>query len=56
MWGHVSHAATPDDRAVAEKGTLELLARTHELAVRTGEEYVLRSTALSELAVFVQVT
>jgi hypothetical protein len=55
MWGHVSHAASDDDRAVAAKGsTIDLLARTHELAVRIGEEYILRSTALSELAVFVQ--
>lgn len=53
MWGHVSRCATPDDRAGVERGPAAMLATTQDLARRIREPYVLTSTALSELMVFV---
>jgi Protein of unknown function (DUF1722) len=52
MWGHVSRAATIDERFAAQRSTAERLSGTCELAVRTREPYLMMSTALSDLAVF----
>lgn len=53
MWGYVAHAATADEGRQAHQSTAALLAGVAELAVRLREPYLLASTALSELAVFV---
>jgi Protein of unknown function (DUF1722) len=53
MWGYVSKAATSEDRQSAMASVGALLLKTRELAVVTKEPYLLRSTALSDLAVFV---
>jgi hypothetical protein len=54
MWGHVRAAASQEDRARARLGAAELLERTQALAMRAREPYLLASTALSELAIFVE--
>jgi hypothetical protein len=51
--GYVSKAATSEDRQSAMASVGALLLKTRELAVVTKEPYLLRSTALSDLAVFV---
>ena len=53
MWGYVSKAATPDDRRAARASTEGLLLKTRELAARVNEPYLMTSTALGDLAVFV---
>jgi len=53
MWGHVRDFAAADDVAAAQSGAADMLACTQRLAVRHRERYLLSSTALSELAVFV---
>lgn len=53
MWGHVGDAASHTDRRRAEADVAGLLAQTQELAKRIKEPYLMVSTALSELAVFV---
>ena len=53
MWGYVRDGATPDDLTAARSSTGQLLACTQRLALRLREKYLLSSTALSELAVFV---
>jgi len=55
MWGHVSESATPDDRRRARMSTADLWSTTRTLALRSGEPYLMSSTALSDLAVFVAV-
>jgi hypothetical protein len=52
MWGHVRDFATPEEVAVARANAGLLLARTQALAVRLRDKFLLSSTALSELAVF----
>ncbi|MDN5871272.1 MAG: DUF1722 domain-containing protein [Nitrococcus sp.] len=53
MWGHVSDEATDDDRKTAEISTADLLCKTVELAARLPEPYLMASTALSDLAVYI---
>jgi hypothetical protein len=52
MWGHVRCQATADDVAAARRGAWPMLARTQALALRVGEPYLLASTALGDLAAF----
>jgi hypothetical protein len=53
MWGHVREHATPDGLTVARTSLSQLLASTQQLARRIREPFLLSSTALSELAMFV---
>lgn len=53
MWGYVSKIATADDRRAARASPADLLLKTHALAIQSREPYLLASTALSDLAVFV---
>ncbi|HEU4867088.1 MAG TPA: DUF1722 domain-containing protein [Actinomycetota bacterium] len=53
MWGHVRTHATPDDVARAGTGVAEMLRLTQRLAMDRRERYLVESTALSDLAVFV---
>jgi hypothetical protein len=52
MWGHVSSAASASDRSSALSSLRRLLGKTQELALGLPEPYLMQSTALSELAVF----
>jgi hypothetical protein len=52
MWGHVSRRATPEEAASAAGGAAEMLAVTQKLAIGHNESYLVESTALSDLAVF----
>ena len=53
MWGYVSTEAGADDRQQAERSVGNLLVKTRELALSLPVPYLVASTALSELAVFV---
>ena len=53
MWGYVSRLAEPAERRDALRSPAALLRLTQNLAMRHSEPYLLASTALSELAVFV---
>ena len=53
MWGHVARVASATDRTAADADAAGLLRTTQTLATKTGEPYLMASTALSELAVFV---
>jgi hypothetical protein len=53
MWGHVRHHASPGDLAESRASVGHLLLCTQKLALRVREKFLLSSTALSELAVFV---
>lgn len=53
MWGHVSSRATAVDRRHAQSSPRRLLETTQALAVALREPYLMGSTALAELAVFV---
>lgn len=52
MWGHVSRWASPEEAALAASGVAEMLAVTQGLAMGHQERYVVESTALSDLAIF----
>ncbi|MGC8873401.1 MAG: DUF1722 domain-containing protein [Chloroflexia bacterium] len=52
MWGYVSHRATADDRRRARGSPAAMLAVTQRLAMEHSETYLVHSTALSELAVW----
>lgn len=54
MWGYVSGAASREERERAERSVGDLLVTTRQLALRQPADYLLQSTALSELAVFVE--
>lgn len=54
MWGHVEAAAGREDRRLAGANAVELLGKTQKLAKAIEEPYLMASTALSELAVFVE--
>jgi hypothetical protein len=54
MWGHVRDRARSDDLVAARRDTHQLFARTQQLALRLRNPFLLSSTALSELAVFVE--
>jgi hypothetical protein len=53
MWGYVRDHATAEDLDDARTSDARRLARTQHLAVRRRQRFLLSSTALSELAVFV---
>jgi hypothetical protein len=53
MWGHVADAVSSEDAREAHRSPSGLLLKTSELAWRQREPYLLASTALAELAVFV---
>ena len=53
MWGHVREHAAPDVVTTARASLGQLLAFTQQLARRIREPFLLSSTALSELAMFV---
>ena len=52
MWGHVSDAATAQERGAAGNSPAALLAQTQALTLAQREPYLLASTALSELAIY----
>jgi hypothetical protein len=54
MWGHVREHAAPDVVTAARASLGQLLAFTQQLARRVREPFLLSSTALSELAMFVE--
>jgi hypothetical protein len=54
MWGHVSNLASPEERRAAAADPVSMLAATQTLAMKTNERFVAASTALSELAVFIE--
>jgi hypothetical protein len=53
MWGHVRKHATADEVARAGTGVAEMLRLIQRLATSSHERYLVESTALSDLAVFV---
>jgi hypothetical protein len=53
MWGHVRGRAMPEDLAMARVSPGHMIACTQQLARRLREPFLLSSTALSELALFV---
>ena len=53
MWGHVADRATADDTRIARASPAGLMRTTREVALRVREPYLLASTALTDLAVFV---
>lgn len=55
MWGHVADAASAADRAAAGADAGALLQTTQTLARKINEPYLMASTALSELAILVEV-
>ena len=54
MWGHVAPHATASMKQRAASSPRRLLAATRRLAEENREPYLMSSTALSELAVFVR--
>ncbi len=54
MWGYVREYATSEESQAARISTGDLLARTQRLALRHRQRFLLSSTALSELAVFIE--
>lgn len=52
MWGHVSERATDDERREARQNPAAMLAVTQRLAQKHSETYLLHSTALSEMGVW----
>lgn len=54
MWGYVSNVASEEERRYADGSPAGLLESIAALVSRTKEPYLTRSTALSELAVFVR--
>ena len=53
MWGYVRRSATAEERRVAQTSLRDLFMKTRELAFRQPTVYLVESTALSELAVFI---
>jgi len=53
MWGHVSTSATMEERQQARTSTAGLFLATRTIALRSREPYLMSSTALGDLAVFV---
>jgi uncharacterized protein YbgA (DUF1722 family) len=51
MWGYVSTIATAHERRIAMQSAGDLLRTTCALAIRSKEPYLLASTALSDLAI-----
>lgn len=54
MWGHVRDVAKLEDKQAIRQGPAVLLSRIQVLAVQCQEKYLLSSTALSELSVYVE--
>jgi pyrimidine dimer DNA glycosylase/uncharacterized protein DUF1722 len=52
MWGHVSDSASDEDRRRVTGSVEELLQVVQELVAKTQEPYLVSSTALSELAAY----
>lgn len=52
LWGYVATVATHDERRLAGTGLDGMLVATQSIVVRTGQPYLLASTALSELRAF----
>lgn len=52
MWGHVSRNASRGERRTTSMDPWLLLQRTQELATQLNEPFIRESTALSELAVY----
>ena len=52
MWGYVRRHATKEDRVAAARGPRETFLRVQALALRTRQPYLLASTALSDLRVY----
>jgi hypothetical protein len=53
MWGYVSKDAAPDELRIAQRSAAGLLLTTRQLAFRTAAPYLITSTALGELGIFV---
>lgn len=53
MWGYVRPHADRDEAAAARRSASAMLRATQEIAVRVREPYLLASTALGELSLFV---
>lgn len=53
MWGHVSSYASLEERQASKRGALELYSAIFTIAFRVKEPYLLHSTALSELHVYI---
>lgn len=53
MWGHVAPAGLPEERSASRDGPQSLLLVIRTIAMRVQEPYLVRSTALSELEVFI---
>lgn len=54
MWGHVTASATQAEQRTARESPLRLLEVTAAVTLRVREPYLLHSTALSELEVFLR--
>lgn len=54
MWGHVSAAAGDSDKRALQQGPATLLSKIQALALAQRETFLLASTALSELAAYVE--
>lgn len=52
MWGYVWRQAAPEERRLAHTSPERLLLLTTQLALRSNVTYLVRSTALSDLAVY----
>ncbi len=52
MWGYVSSAASADERRAAHRSARNLFAATRTVALRVNQPYLVASTALGELALF----
>lgn len=55
LWGYVSKLASAEDRSAALASQWAMLQQTQRLARLSNEPYLMASTALSDLAVFVDV-
>ena len=53
MWGYVSSYASLEERLASKQGALELYNTISTIAFRVEEQYLLHSTALSELHVYI---
>src|SRR5690625_4887042 len=51
MWGYVSSCASPEERQASKQGAFELYSTLVKITFRVEEQYLLHSTALSELHV-----
>ena len=55
MWGHVSRHVPPAERRLASADAWLLLQKTQQVSMQVQEPFVCGSTALSELAVYLEV-